>query len=81
MRDLLKPIKDQIRKLWARVDQMPIVRWGTVTVSAPLRVMLDGDPDHLPFAPQSVVKSPPVGARVVCVEQHRRVIVIAVAET
>lgn len=79
MSDLLRPVLDQISKLWGRVDQMPVVRWGTVTAASPLRVVLDGNADPLPFAPPSLVKGLQVGNRVLCVEQHRRVIVIEVA--
>jgi hypothetical protein len=78
--DALRPILDQISKLWARVDQMPVIRWGTVTVSSPLRVMLDGDDDHLPYTPSSTAADLVVGDRVVCVEQHRRVIVLTAAK-
>lgn len=73
---LLDPILDQLVKLWARTDRMPVVRWGTVTGVSPLRVMLDGDAAALPFAPACPVRNLTVGQRVVCVEQHRRVIVI-----
>jgi len=77
--DLLEPIKDQLRKLWERVALMPVIRWGTVTATDPVAVILDGDEEPLPFAPQIAVSGLTVGARVVCVEQHRRVIVIAAA--
>jgi len=73
----LAPVLDQIGKLWARVDRMPVVRWATVVQVSPLRVLLDGDLEVLPFAPASTVHGLPLGARVVCVEQHRRVIVIS----
>ncbi|MGN7978194.1 hypothetical protein ACTJJ4_11530 [Microbacterium sp. 22195] len=83
MKDLLKPIRDQIAKLWAAVDRKPTFRWGTVSQETPLLVQLDGDidpaGDPVDVAPQSVVSSIPVGARVACIEQDRRVIVIAVA--
>lgn len=77
--DLVRPLVDQIRKLWARVDVAPVVRWGTVTQASPLRVILDGDLEALPFSPQNTVPGLRVGNRVVCVEQHRRVIVVQVA--
>ena len=79
MSDLLRPVLDQISKLWGRVDQMPVVRWGTVTAASPLRVVLDGNTDPLPFAPQSLVRTLQVGNRVLCIEQHRRVIVVDLA--
>lgn len=83
LKDLLRPIKDQIHKLWSRVDGTPIIRWGTVTQVTPLLVQLDGDfdlntgdpittPGQLP-ASVSVT----VGQRVVCAERDRRVIVLA----
>lgn len=74
---MLRPVLDQISKLWARVDLMPVVRWGTVTSGDPLRVMLDGSTEVLPFAPQTTVQGLVTGDRVVCVEQHRRVIIVA----
>ena len=77
--EILRPVLDQIKKLWDRVDQVAVTRWGTVTSGDPLRVILDGSPDALPFAPQSAVRGLSVGDRVVCVEQHRRVIVVQVA--
>lgn len=79
MVDLLAPVLNQIHKLWARVDRMPVVRWATVVQVSPLRVMLDGDLEVLPFTPATTVHGLPVGARVVCVEQHRRVIVVSAA--
>lgn len=74
---ILAPVLDQLAKLWARTDRMPVVRWATVTQAHPLRLLLDGDVDVLPLTPQSALGGLTVGARVVCVEQHRRVIVIA----
>lgn len=74
MTDLFRPILDQIGKLWERADKMPTVRWGTVTQSSPLLVLLDGDTTTV--APQTLVKTMPPGSRVVCVEQHRRMIVV-----
>lgn len=76
MSDPLKPILDQIAKLWGKVDLIPVIRWGSVTQTTPLRVRLDGDADPLPFTPSSLISGLTVGARVVCVEQHRRVIVV-----
>lgn len=78
MTDFLRPVLDQIAKLWARLALMPVIRWGTVTQASPLRVTLDGDTDAVPFTPQTVVKGIPTGKRVVCIEQHRRLIIIAV---
>ena len=76
MTDYFAPLKDQIHKLWSRVDLMPVIRWATVVQASPLRVMLDGDLEMLPFTPASLVRDVAEGARVVCVEQHRRVTVI-----
>lgn len=72
------PILDEIAKLWARGVLTPVIRWGTVTSGSPLRVILDGSTEPLPFAPQTTVRDLSVGDRVVCVEQHRRVIVLSV---
>lgn len=77
--NLLRPVLTQIAKLWARVDLMPVVRWGTVTASSPLRVVLDGDGDPLPYPPVSAIPFLAVGERVVCIEQHRRIIIVQVA--
>ncbi len=74
---LMAPVLEQIAKLWARIDLMPAIRWGTVRGINPLSVTLDGDTDPLPFPPSTTVLGLTLGARVVCVEQHRRVIVIA----
>lgn len=76
---MLRPVLDQIAKLWARVDMMPVVRRGFVTTVSPLTVTLDGDIDTLgnPIAtPAQFGGTVGVGDRVVCVEQHRRLIVI-----
>lgn len=85
MTDLLKPILDLIDKLWAHVMKLPTTKWGTVTQSSPLLVHLDGDidgdGDPVTVAPQTLVKSIPVGSRVFCVEQDHRVTVIGVAES
>ena len=75
---LLRPILDLLGKIWDRLDRTPTVRWGTVTQTTPLLVQLDGDDTTL--TPQTVVSTIAVGARVVCVEQYRRVIVLAVAD-
>lgn len=83
MKDLLKPFLDRLAKLRAALDRKATFHWGTVTQATPLLVHLDGDIDAaggpVDVAPQSVVSSIPVGARVACIEQDRRVIVIAVA--
>ena len=76
LRELFRPILDQIAKLWDRLDRTPTVRWGTVTQSTPLLVQLDGD--DVAVSPQTVVSTIATGKRVLCVEQRRRVIVIAV---
>lgn len=75
--NVLDPILAQISKLWSRVDLMPTLRWGTVNQVSPLQVTLDGDAAALPFPPQSAVQGLAIGARVVCVEQNRRVVAIA----
>jgi hypothetical protein len=81
---LLQPILDLIYKLWDYVFGLPTTKWGTVTQTTPLLVQLDGDIDGngapVTVAPQTLVKTIPVGARVFCVEQQRRVTVIGVAE-
>jgi len=79
LQDLLRPVLGQIEKLWARVDLTPVIRWGTVAQASPLRVTLDGDAVPLPLTPQTALPSLRVGDRVLCVEQHRRVIVIQAA--
>lgn len=77
---LFAPITDQIGKIWARLDQMPVIRWGIVATVSPLRVALDGsidENDNPVLAPaQSAVADVATGMRVLCVEQHRRVIII-----
>src|SRR5690554_6499074 len=77
--DILRPILDQLNKIWARLNLMPVIRWGTVTQASPLRVQLDGDTEPLLFTPQNTVPGLKVGNRVLCVEQHRRVNVVQVA--
>lgn len=80
MTSLLQPVLDQIGKLWKRVDQMPVIRWGIVATVSPLRVALDGsidENDNPVLAPaQSAVADVTTGMRVLCVEQHRRIIII-----
>lgn len=76
MSDPFAPMMGQIGKLWASVGRMPVVRWATVVQVSPLRVLLDGDLEVLPFTPASLVRDFAEGARVVCVEQHRRVTII-----
>lgn len=76
MQDLLRPVLEQIGKLWSRVDLSPVIRWGTVTQASPLRVQLDGDEDPLTITPQNAAGELRVDSRVLCVEQHRRVIVV-----
>ncbi|WP_136051206.1 hypothetical protein [Microbacterium sp. K36] len=68
---------EQISKLATRVDLTPVVRWGTVTQTVPLRVRLDGDTEPLPLSPQNAVGTVWIGERVVVVEQHRRVVIVA----
>lgn len=67
----------KIAELGSRIDLMPKIRWATVTQASPLRVQMDGDAEPLTITPQTVVRGLSVGARVVCVEQHRRVLVVA----
>lgn len=74
--DILRPVLDQIAKLWTRLDLMPVIRWGTITQVDPLRVQLDGDIEPLILTPMSIVGGARVGERVICVEQHRRVIIL-----
>lgn len=74
------PEWEQFDKLWATIRGMPqAVVWGTVTQSSPLRVRLDGEAEPIPFTPATVQKNIPVGARVLCVKQNLRVIILAVA--
>lgn len=72
---------EHIGKLWTAVDGKPIVRWGTVAQASPLTVNLDGSIDTAgnPVAApaQSAISGLAVGDRVLCMEQHRRVIVTA----
>ncbi|MCE0510839.1 hypothetical protein LVJ59_17460 [Microbacterium sp. KKR3/1] len=75
--DHLNLVLDRIAKLGARIDLMPTIRWATVTQASPLRVQIDGDAEPLSVTPQTVVNGLLVGTRVVCVEQHRRVLVLA----
>ena len=74
--DILRPILDQLAKIWARLNLMPVIRWGTVTQADPLRVQLDGDTEPLLFTPQNPLGKLNVSQRVLCVEVHRRVIII-----
>lgn len=80
LEDLIRPLVDKIKTLSTRVDQMPVIRWGIVAAASPLRVALDGSIDengNPVLAPaQSAVTGLTSGTRVLCVEQHRRVIVI-----
>lgn len=74
--DILRPVWDMFKKVWARLDLMPVIRWGTITQTDPLRVQLDGDLDPMILTPMSIVGGASVGERVICVEQHRRVIIL-----
>lgn len=74
--DVLRPVLDQIGKLWARLDMMPVVRWATVTQASPLRVRMDGDTEAMVLTPMTLVNGLRASDRVLCVEQHRRVIVL-----
>lgn len=78
--DILRPVLDQIGKLWARLELMPVIRWGAITQADPLRVQLDGDLDPMVLTPMTLVAGLGVGDRVLCVEQHRRVIVLGRAK-
>lgn len=59
---------------------MPVIRWGVITQADPLRVQLDGDADPMVLTPMTIVGGLRVGDRVLCVEQHRRVIVLGRAK-
>lgn len=80
---MLRPILEQIGKLWAKVDQMSTIRYGVVATTAPLTVALDGSIDdngNPVLAPaQSLLEGLTTGTRVLCVEQHRRVIIFQAA--
>jgi hypothetical protein len=73
------PMLAAIEALAAMLQTVPRFHWGTVTQATPLLVHLDGDVDAdgnpVTVAAQTV-KTLTVGARVYCVEQDNRVIVI-----
>jgi hypothetical protein len=54
-------------------------RWATVTVSAPLRIRLDGETEALDITPDSLVGPLAVGSRVWTQTSGRRIIVAGVA--
>lgn len=80
MTDLFQPFIDQLEQVRDVAVQKPDIRWGTVATANPLRVALDGDideNDNPVLAPaQSAVSGLTTGMRVLCAEQHRRVIVM-----
>ena len=79
MKDPLAPIKEQLHKLWAALEPKPDIKLGTVTGTAPLMVAVDGDldtnGDPVP-APAVSLIAHTVGQRVICAEQHRRLLII-----
>lgn len=75
--NLLDPVLEQISKLRDRVATTPTMRWGTVTQANPMLVRLDADAAALPYTPASLVTGAAVGERVLCVEQNRRITVLA----
>ena len=83
--DLLRPLKEQLHKLRALIDKKSEVRLGTDAPLSPLSVYLDGDTDTDPNSPTfgdpiatpaTSLVSHTVGQRVICAEQHRRVLII-----
>lgn len=77
--DHMNLVLKKLAELTGRIDKMPTIRWATVTQASPLRVQLDGDLEPLSVTPQAAVVGLVAGDRVVCVEQHRRVIVCQVS--
>ncbi|MGF3055603.1 hypothetical protein [Microbacterium sp. YY-01] len=71
-----RPLVNLIAETRKLAADAPVVRWATVTQPSPLRIRMDGDADPMLITPQSLVSGLTVGARVLCVEQHRRMIVV-----
>jgi hypothetical protein len=80
--DLIRPLVERVKDLKTRVEQVPVIRWGVVSQTSPLMVALDGSIDTtgspVSAPARSAIGGLLVGARVLCVEQHRRVIVVQV---
>lgn len=79
----LMPMSMVVDALEQVVGQRPAkIKQGVVVQTSPLLVQLDNDIDTqgapIPSPATTVVGALSVGVRVVCVEQHRRVMVIAV---
>lgn len=76
-----REIVKYIREVRDAQKNAPVMRWGTVATISPLTVFLDGSIDTAgnPVAApaRSAVGTVQVGARVYCVEQHRRVTITA----
>ena len=79
------PIFKRLHKLRALIEKKSEIRLGTVAQLSPLMVNLDGDldtdgdsptfGDPIPTPATSLVTHT-VGQRVICAEQHRRVLII-----
>lgn len=72
---MMNELLSRLKTLSDKIAGKPEVRWGTVQQTEPLLVRLDGDPEPLPAAVQTVV-SPVVDSRVLCLIQRRSIIVI-----
>lgn len=72
---MMNELLSRLKTLSEKIAGKPEVRWGTVQQTEPLLVRLDGDPEPLPAAVQTVV-SPVVDSRVLCLIQRRSIIVI-----
>ena len=79
------PIIKRMRRLKALIEKKSEVRLGTVAQLSPLMVFLDGDIDTDeasptfgdPIAtPATSLVTHTVGQKVICAEQHRRVLII-----
>ena len=75
------PIRDALKKVFNRLDGMPVALYGTIVQASPVKVALDADIDTVgnPVTrpAQSSVGPLTVGQRVYCLSQSRRVVVIS----
>lgn len=75
----LSVLASKLAELRGLIAGKPEFRWGMVVSASPLVVQLDGDTLPLAGVPSNTAGVLPVGVRVLCLIQHRKVTVVSKA--
>jgi len=77
--DAFAGLVQRMESLQARLDETPVLSWGTITQADPLRVCLDGSTAELPITPDTLSGGLRAGERVMLMRTGTRLTVLTVA--